>query len=85
MKFNFIIDTPEYTLVEKYNEKESKDFLELYEENELRPIEIKLSDLESVNGNHIIYGLWECFVQSDNCPMFIWETKADDIILRWEL
>lgn len=43
----------------------------------------RASEISSFNGKHFIFGWWECFLQSDDVPM--WIREADDLLLSVEL
>lgn len=47
-------------------------------------VSIPAARISELNGSHILFGQWECLTQSDECPSFVYEADADDLILEWE-
>lgn len=53
-----------------------------FNEEEYIPLKaFPMSEISMLNGVHFIFGWWECFMQSDDVPMWIRETDADKLIM----
>ena len=61
-----------------YSEEIDYDEYELdrFSADQLRSLDkFDSTDIDQYNGNHFIFGWWECFGQSDNVPMWMVESK----------
>lgn len=47
----------------------------------LRPF--KASSIDQFNGNHFIFGWFECFSQSDDVPMWLREATSDELTIEF--
>lgn len=59
-----------------YSYRNDLDEYEGYEGEELRPLNsFDISNINQYNGNHFIFGWWECFTQSDEIPYWMRENE----------
>ena len=49
----------------------------------VRPLQIDAQELDSINGNHFLYGWMESLVQSDSCPEFIYTEPVEQLEVTW--
>lgn len=45
---------------------------------------LPVSEIKQFNGVHFIFGWFECFIQSDNVPQWIWETDKNELFISVE-
>jgi hypothetical protein len=53
-----------------------------YDPKQLRPITVRGSQLQTLNGHHALFGWWEDLTQSSRCPSFLWEDYGTDFIFE---
>jgi hypothetical protein len=64
------------------------EYLEGEEAEGINPIEIRYSDIDSVNsvnGKNGVYGYLEGLFQSDRCPSFLYESRPGNLIITVEV
>lgn len=64
---------------------ETDEYIRQCETRELIDLVCLAKDVNKYNGTHVIFGLWESFIQSDYVPL--WVNKAEDsgLVLSWSL
>jgi hypothetical protein len=59
-----------------YTERIDPEDHEGYSGDELRALEqFNAGDIDQYNGNHYIFGWWECFTQSDDVPSWMHDSE----------